>query len=215
MNAPHSPSDWLFIVNSNSEDKEDLAIGLATGRETGLTNSHSPRNKTNWIFRGFNRGPLPDPSVKLGPQSFTVYLPRDREFTQKIVDIYFERLNYHRPVFEKSNFVRRLNALYDDSTNTSHDDPGFLLSVYLILGLGTLAYLYSCPSAEAMFGPVPKRAVNIDGWPTHEEFFEQALVVKPELRVTTSSLQALILLQWYLYIEVRLNHSSLHVFLCP
>ena len=61
-------------------------------------------------------------------------------------------------------------------------------------------------------GTTPKRAVKIDGWPTHEEFFEQALVVKPELRVTTSSLQALVLLQWYLYIEVRSHYSSLRVF---
>ena len=202
----------MFIVSPNSEDREDLAIGLASGRETGLANARSPRNRNNWIFRGFNRGPLPDPSVNIGPHSFNVCLPRDREFTQKIVDIYFERLNYHRPVFEKSNFVRRLNALYDDSTNTPHDDPGFLLSVYLILALGTLAYLYSSPSAEAMFGAPPKRVVKIDGWPTHEDFFEQALVVKPELRVTTSSLQALILLQWYLYIEVSPCYSTLCVF---
>jgi hypothetical protein len=39
-------------------------------------------------------------------------------------------------------------------------------------------------------------------WPDHEDFFECALIVKPELRVTASSLQALILLHWYLYTEV-------------
>lgn len=39
-------------------------------------------------------------------------------------------------------------------------------------------------------------------WPAHDEFFDRALAVKPELRVTLSSLQALILLQWYLYAEV-------------
>jgi hypothetical protein len=39
-------------------------------------------------------------------------------------------------------------------------------------------------------------------WPEHEDFFQRALAVKPELRVTISSLQALILLHWYLYTEV-------------
>ncbi|KAJ3890983.1 hypothetical protein GG344DRAFT_88534 [Lentinula edodes] len=38
-------------------------------------------------------------------------------------------------------------------------------------------------------------------WPAHDEFFDRALAVKPELRVTLSSLQALILLHWYLYAE--------------
>jgi hypothetical protein len=39
-------------------------------------------------------------------------------------------------------------------------------------------------------------------WPVHDEFFERALAVKPDLRVSVSSLQALILLHWYLYTEV-------------
>jgi len=52
----------------------------------------------------------------------------------------------------------------------------------------------------------PRAAKNLmpEDWPEHEEFFERALAVKPDLRVTLSSLQALILLQWYLYTEVRL-----------
>jgi len=40
-------------------------------------------------------------------------------------------------------------------------------------------------------------------WPEHDELFERALTVKPDLHVTISSLQALILLHWYLYTEVR------------
>jgi hypothetical protein len=40
-------------------------------------------------------------------------------------------------------------------------------------------------------------------WPTHDEFFARALSIKPDLRVSVSSLQALILLHWYLYTEVR------------
>ena len=45
-------------------------------------------------------------------------------------------------------------------------------------------------------------------WPSQEEFFDRALAVKPDLRVTLSSLQALILLHWYLYTEVSVLHVS-------
>jgi hypothetical protein len=42
-----------------------------------------------------------------------------------------------------------------------------------------------------------------EGWPEHGEFFEWGLFYKPEIQATTSALQALILLHWYLYTEVR------------
>lgn len=51
-------------------------------------------------------------------------------------------------------------------------------------------------------------------WPAHDEFFARALGVKPDLRVTLSSLQALILLHWYLYCEVRSPNSRCE-FLSP
>ena len=38
-------------------------------------------------------------------------------------------------------------------------------------------------------------------WPRIDEFWERARAIKPDLRLTISSVQALILFQWYLYIE--------------
>ncbi|ELU40180.1 fungal specific transcription factor domain-containing protein [Rhizoctonia solani AG-1 IA] len=46
----------------------------------------------------------------------------------------------------------------------------------------------------------PEAPVPTD-WPSHVLFFNLALRIKPDLRVTISSLQALILLHWYLYTE--------------
>ena len=45
------------------------------------------------------------------------------------------------------------------------------------------------------------KIISLD-WPDHDEFFRRALGVKPYLKVAISSLQALILLHWYLYTEV-------------
>jgi hypothetical protein len=69
-------------------------------------------------------------------------------------------------------------------------DPGFLCSVYLILALGRL-----CVDNEHMHDGNEGYPDSMRDYPTHEEFFELALAVEPDLRVTTSSLQALILLQ--------------------
>ncbi|KAG8907998.1 hypothetical protein FRB99_001164 [Tulasnella sp. 403] len=153
-------------------------------------------------------------------------LPRNRELTQYVVEKYFERLNCHRPVFIPEEFNVGLSALYesldDDTHNRAHspqarihpsrpnrwsnppasvslnpeDDPGFLCSVYLILALGRL-----CIDNEHMHEGKEGVPEIMKDYPTHEEFFELALAVKPDLRVTISSLQALILLQWYLYTE--------------
>ena len=62
------------------------------------------------------------------------------------------------------------------------------------------------PSSEGTDEAPPTNALK--DFPTHEEFFELALAVKPDLRVTISSLQALILLQWYLYTEVGFDPFS-------
>jgi hypothetical protein len=123
----------------------------------------------------------------------------------KIVDVYFMRLNHHRPVFMRNTFEKNLDALYD---GTAPHDPGFVCSVYLILALGTLSELNNRVSGAEKEGKPPvsgaplKKLMPAD-WPSQEEFFDLALAVKPELRVTLSSLQALILLHWYLYTEVR------------
>jgi hypothetical protein len=143
-----------------------------------------------------------------GDTAFEVALPRDREMVKQVVDAYFERLNPHRPIFLRHDFERTLEELYDGKAQ--HHDPGFLCSMYLIFGLGTLSELNhrvferddgtndadQIPPVRELMGP---------GWPKHEEFFDCALLVKPDLRVTVSSLQALILLHWSLYTEVRFH----------
>lgn len=179
------------------------------------------------------QSPTSSTQVPVGPLSFhpalhrnrlALRLPRNRTLTGIVVKKYFERLNYHRPVFIPEEFNVGLDALYDSlesgngnaSPRRMHAspfgrggpppssvplipqaDPGFLCSVYLILALGRLAI-----DNEAMHMGTDEAPPNpLKDFPTHEEFFELALAVKPDLRVTISSLQALILLQWYLYTE--------------
>jgi hypothetical protein len=146
--------------------------------------------------------------------SVAVWLPKDRGTVRRILDVYFQRLNYHRPVHIRAEFEATLDALYDGQ-NVAHD-PGFICSFYLMLALGTLSELNQIVSArdnnngngggphEAPgSSPTSLKKMLPGEWPEHDEFFERALAVKPDLRVTLSSLQALILLHWYLYTEVR------------
>ncbi|KAG8929189.1 hypothetical protein FRC01_004725 [Tulasnella sp. 417] len=176
------------------------------------------------------QSPTTSTQIPTGPLSFhpalyrnrlPLRLPRNRQLTDIVVRKYFDRLNFHRPVYIPEEFNIGLDALYAtlDSGNASprrlrispfergqppssvplvpQDDPGFLCSVYLILALGRLAI-----DNEAMHKGTDEAPTNpLKDFPTHEEFFELALAVKPDLRVTISSLQALILLQWYLYTE--------------
>ncbi|KAI9438988.1 hypothetical protein H4582DRAFT_1813554 [Lactarius indigo] len=133
---------------------------------------------------------------------------------QHIVYIYFEYLNFHRPVFLRHEFKLTLAQLY--AGESQQHDPGFLCSVYLIFALSTLSklnhHMYELDSEaknKANAGGTPSLAnVNVKtlippDWPDHEDFFQRALSIKPELRVTICSLQALILLHWYLYTKVR------------
>jgi len=152
----------------------------------------------------------------------TAFLPEDRDMAQHMVNIYFKRLNFHRPVFLRHKFKQSLAQFY--AGETQQHDPGFLCSVYLVLALGTLSELNhrACgPDREASSesgmgqGSPPLSNVNIKtlllpDWPEPEAFLQHALAVKPELRITISSLQALILLHWYLYTEVHrsLTHAS-------
>ncbi|EGN98990.1 hypothetical protein SERLA73DRAFT_26828, partial [Serpula lacrymans var. lacrymans S7.3] len=123
-----------------------------------------------------------------------------------VVDVYFQRLNFHRPVFARADFERRLNSLYEGED--VYQDPGFICSMYLILALGTLSELNHRATATdkdrkaPSDSPIAAKKLLPADWPEQDEFFERALAVKPDLRVTISSLQALILLQWYLYTEV-------------
>ena len=140
-----------------------------------------------------------------------VFLPKSRETVRQVVDAYFNRLNFHRPVLLRSDFERTLDALYEN--HSLPHDPGFICCAYLVFGLGTLSELNhrvskmeSGGQVAGSVGPSVKSLMPPD-WPEHEEFFQLALSVKPDLRVTVSSLQALTLLQWYLYTEVGIRIS--------
>lgn len=192
-------------------DKEDLAVGssgLTSGRDRDIGETSAPRDATKWtsvIVRRNSQsgGTLTGMLPHAGP--VTVWLPKNREMLKVIVDVYFTRLNVHRPVFPRKDFEKILNDLYEGLT-VAHD-PGFVCSLYLILALGTLSELNHKAAKLDESGtmhPGPLKKLMPPDWPDHDEFFERALSVKPDLRVTISSLQALILLQWYLYTEVSI-----------
>ncbi len=197
-------------------DKEDLAVGsngLSSGRDREGAETKAPRNSQNWrkVTVRRNSNASAPPQLALGarpdPAIIDVWLPKNRALVQRIVDVYFTRLNVHRPVFFKRVFQASLDDLYSDRM-TVHD-PGFICSLYLVLALGTLSeasHLSSEVEGEdvTMSPPnktPPKNAMPPE-WPDHDEFFKRALGVKPDLKVTISSLQALILLHLYLYTEV-------------
>lgn len=176
-----------------------------------------------WV-KGFGRKGFPGGSVPADNSAphislntappVEVWLPKDRKMVQHIVGVYFTRLNVHRPVFTRKEFERVLDAAYTgeeiggESAPEYQLDPGFVCSLYLVLALGTLSELnHRAVQAEGdsdadVGGPISAKQLMPVDWPEHGEFFERALSVKPDLRVTISSLQALVLLHWYLYTEV-------------
>ncbi|KAK7005539.1 fungal-specific transcription factor domain-containing protein [Favolaschia claudopus] len=134
-----------------------------------------------------------------------IWLPDDRIMANDIVNIYFTRLNPHRPIVIRGDFDKALDGLYaSQMASTTHSsachDPGFLCTFYLVLALGTLSkangrHTHVDPSSWHQFHVAPQV------WPDHDQLFKRALSVKSDLRVTISSLQALILLHWYLQAE--------------
>ena len=197
---------------AGQNDREDLAVGsngLTSGRDQNITEASLPRDPNAWfsISVATSNVGVPSPAVS----KLTIWLPKDRKMVNRIVDVYFSHLNIHRPVFFRADFERRLNSLYD-LENIQHD-PGYVCSMYLILALGTLselnhkATLVDNGLKSPTDSPISTKKLLPGEWPEHYEFFERALAVKPHLRVTITSLQALILLQWYLYTEVSPTHS--------
>ena len=188
-------------------EPEDLAVGsggLSSGRDRDVVETTVPRNAGHWIrvnLRKIDVVGLP----AIGPGSgVDIWLPKDRAMVKRVVDIYFTRLNCHRPVFVQKELVKLLDNMYDGA-GVLHD-PGMVCSIYLILALGTLSELShrACQSGERPdIDPATVKKLMPSDWPDHDELFERALSFKPDLRVTISSLQALILLHWYLYTEVR------------
>lgn len=217
------------ILDSGPHDKEDLAVGsngLTSGRDRSTELAVAARDPSQWIQVAIRRNPpsAPKPedatnTLSIGRPIYTsptaqVWLPKDREMTKHIVNTYFVHLNLHRPVFGRKEFEKILEDFYTGSAVSY--DPGHLCSVYLILALGTLSDLNhravraelenKGPEVEPMshLGSEMAKKLMPPSWPHHDEFFERALAVKPDLRVTITSLQALILLHWYLYTEVRI-----------
>lgn len=73
------------------------------------------------------------------------------------------------------------------------EDSGFLCCIYLIFALGTL----DVQNRRA------QQAQRIEeSWPTHEQFYNHALGLKPDLQNSISTLQALSAFHWYLFTEV-------------
>ena len=175
------------------------------------------RDSSQWITISVHRN-VPSGSASntlslYGPVSRSptvdVWLPENRKMAQLILEIYFSRLNLHRPVFSRKDFEKILNDLYEGATE--FHDPGNVLSIYLVFALGTLselnhravkADLDNNKSDNMQLGPEAAKKLMPPDWPAHDEFFGRALAIKADLRVSISSLQALILLHWYLYIEV-------------
>ncbi|OCH90015.1 hypothetical protein OBBRIDRAFT_835375 [Obba rivulosa] len=205
-------------VRMSLVDKEDLAVGLngLTSKRDNISDPDVPQDPSKWISVHMRRNSIsvaPPQSAPAHPaiqpasqDTIAVWLPKDRAMVRKIVDVYFTRLNLHRPVFNREDFDQTLSALY--SGEILPHDPGFVCSIYLVLALGTLSELnHRVTNLEKGGGQVPTSPSMLTSllkhpdWPHHEEFFQRALIGKPELRVTVSSLQALILLHWYLYTE--------------
>ncbi|CAL1715970.1 unnamed protein product [Somion occarium] len=191
-------------------DTEDLAVGhsgLSSRRDRDISEPKLPRDSNKWFSVNMRRNsvvsatnPMSNDPTSSQNSSIAVWLPKDRNMVKKILDVYFTRLNYHRPTLIRTSFEQMLWTLYEGQT-VQHD-PGYICCVYLVFALATLSELNHIANEKegSSNGPLNPKTV-IPDWPTHEEFFDRALAVKPDLRVSVSSLQALILLQWYLYTE--------------
>jgi len=178
----------------------------------------TPRDASHWITiplrRDQSAGGASNTLSLYGPVSKStqveVWLPKDRKFAKLIIDVYFARLNIHRPVYARKDFDKILNALYEGGTQIY--DPGHLCSIFLVFALGTLSELNNLAvkanldeeKHQGLGSSVAKKLMPHD-WPSHDEFFERALLIEPDLEVSITSLQALILLHWYLYIQVGGN----------
>ncbi|KAJ7931375.1 fungal-specific transcription factor domain-containing protein [Mycena leptocephala] len=213
-------ADIVSVIGPAHIDKEDLAVGssgLSSGRDRTIHEASVPRDPAYWVTvtvrRGSNAFAHPPHIATVAPDlpgAMDIWLPKDRKMVNAIVEVYFSRLNLHRPVFARRDFDKTLEELYAGQMHSSPEshpphDPGFLCSFYLVLALGTLSDLNN-RSIHHQIDDSPTQQLLVKklmppDWPEHDEFFERALSVKPDLRVTISSLQALILLHWYLYIE--------------
>jgi len=202
-------SSILTSIGNGVQDNEDLAVGsggLTSGRDRHINEASLPRDSSRWISVNLprNRVESSSTSVRFLQPSVKIWLPKDRQTVKHIIDVYFTRLNYNRPALDQADFERDLKSLYDGDITTRHDQ-GFICMLYLVLALGTLNDVNHHANRESpSASPIFRKRPMPEGWPEHGEFFEWGLFYKPEIQATTSALQALILLHWYLYTEVHL-----------
>ncbi|PFH46648.1 hypothetical protein AMATHDRAFT_94955, partial [Amanita thiersii Skay4041] len=122
----------------------------------------------------------------------------------QVVDIFFERLNIHRPVLSRQEFDEIVAKVYEGRGC----NPGQFCGVYLVLALGLLSernHRAWTTSDGASFGLDDGSGGLLGvspGWPSHEVFFEGAPSIKPDFRASVSGLQTLILFHWYMTTEV-------------
>jgi hypothetical protein len=209
-------SSILTNISTTVHDNEDLAVGsggLSSGRDRLINEATLPRDSTRWISVNLPRNRVESTAIRLPQLSVKIWLPKDRQTVKHIINVYFNRLNFNRPALDKADFERDLNALYDGEI-TSHHDQGFICMLYLVLALGTLNEVnHRANKADnSMTSPTTGKRSMPEGWPEHGEFFEWGLFYKPEIQATISALQALILLHWYLYTEVRQQSDLTTIF---
>jgi hypothetical protein len=86
-------------------DKEDIAVGshgLISGRDASEAAFQHDVNK--WVLIPMRNSTISSPNAAGYAPPLSVFLPKDRELAQYIANIYFERLNSHRPVFLRDEF---------------------------------------------------------------------------------------------------------------
>jgi hypothetical protein len=188
------PSYDMFSVEPI---QDDVLAGLAQdGHDT------SRKIDQYWI-----PAPLRRSERSLLKQPF--FLPRNRDRVASVLNTYFDDLNPHRPVFIREEFIAMVDSLYDSLEDEKAaaispkyvdvpKDSGFLCSVYLVLALGT-----RCQENQSCRLALPRASKIYGDWPHPETFYKYAISLKPDLPNSITTLQAFILLHWYLYIEVR------------
>ncbi|KAH9011754.1 hypothetical protein EDB84DRAFT_1538678 [Lactarius hengduanensis] len=73
--------------------------GLISGRGSIAAESAFPHDANKWVLVPMRRDSVASSPSAPGPtHTFSAFLPKDRDMVQHIVHIYFERLNFHRPI---------------------------------------------------------------------------------------------------------------------
>jgi hypothetical protein len=109
-------------------DKEDIAVGshgLISGRDNMVAETAFQMILTNGCSSPCAATVSRHQTPRVLTPTFSTFLPKDRDLAQHIVNIYFERLNFHRPVFLRHEFEVTLAQLY--AGESQQHDPGFYM----------------------------------------------------------------------------------------